>query len=278
MGRHRAARTLFCAAALLASLTGFAATAPAGASDPNGGGDSPSAGISIVGGTPDTFRDTKWVTYVGWKSHNLRCTGSLISPRYVLTAAHCMVGETARDTYVRIGSKYIHRGGVTRDVDQIIYYPRYTDNRHYTQWGDMAILQLDRKTRISRPVQLVNKGFYRVDDEVYIAGWGDTQDGGRSPRRLRSTGIYALQDRHCESSFGRFYDGRVMMCAGLYPYRERDTCQGDSGGPLAWWNGRRWKLLGVTSWGNGCAQGDPGVYAWVGSGFLRTWIRRVTGK
>ena len=268
---RRPARTLICAAAILATLTAFAA---AGSSSASG---SPSAGISIVGGTPDTFRDTKWVTFVGWTDGSF-CTGSLISPRYVLTAAHCVQGETARQTWVRIGSKYRGRGGVVRNITRIIVYPRYHDNQRVTQWGDMAILQLDRTTRISRPVQLVNKRFYPTDDEVYIAGWGDTSNNGRSPRRLRSTGIFAIQDRHCEDSFGHFYDGRVMMCAGVYPYRQRDTCQGDSGGPLAWWNGRRWKLLGVTSWGNGCALGDPGVYAWVGSGYLRTWLRRVTGR
>ena len=272
MGRHRSARTVICATVILVALTATAAAGPPTESN------SPSAGISIIGGTPETYRDTKWITFVGFTS-GASCTGSLISPRYVLTAAHCMKGESARTTWARIGSRYKGRGGVVRNITRVFVYPRYTDNRRFTHWGDMAILQLDRKTRISKPVQLVNKGFYRANDTVLIAGWGATRRNSTGfPQRLLSIGIHALKDRWCESSFGRSYDGDVMMCAGDYPFRQRDTCQGDSGGPLAWWNGRRWKLLGVTSWGNGCAIGDPGVYAWVGSGFLRTFIRRVTGK
>ena len=271
MGRHRSAITLICAVAILGSLT---ATATAGSSGKSG---PPSAGISIIGGTPETYRDTKWITFVKFDSGGF-CTGSLISPRYVLTAAHCIPGESARTTHVRIGSRYRGRGGVERDITRIFVYPKYEARTGYN-WGDMAILELERKTRVSRPVQLVNKRFYPLNDLTLIAGWGATRRNGTgAPARLLSIGVYALQDRFCERSYGRSYDGVVMMCAGVYPFRQFDTCQGDSGGPLAWWNGRRWKLLGVTSWGNGCAIGDPGVYAWVGSGFLRTWIRRVTGK
>jgi secreted trypsin-like serine protease len=262
---------MIAATAILGSLT---ATTAIGSSPGTG---APTAGASIIGGTPETFRDTKWITFVKFSGGGI-CTGSLISPRYVLTAAHCMEGESTRTTEVRIGSRYRGRGGVERSITRIFVYPQYESRTGYN-WGDMALLQLNRKTTISKPVQLVNKGFYPVNDSVLIAGWGATRRNSTGfPGRLLSIGIYALKDRWCESSFGRSYDGDVMMCGGAYPFRERDTCQGDSGGPLAWWNGRRWKLLGVTSWGNGCAQGDPGVYAWVGSGFLRTWLRRVTGK
>jgi secreted trypsin-like serine protease len=257
---------IICASLVFGSLT---VTAAAG---------SPTAETSIVGGSLDTYRDTKWITFVGWTDGSY-CTGSLISRRYVLTAAHCVQGETARETWVRVGSKYKGRGGVVRYVTRIFTYPSYADNRRWTQWGDMALLRLDRPTRIGKPVRLISKGYYPTDELVYVAGWGDLSDGGRSPRRLRGVYIHALKDRDCENVFGtRAYDGRVMMCAGFYPYRSRDTCQGDSGGPLARWNGHRWSLVGVTSWGRGCAKGAPGVYAWVGSGFLRTWIRRVTGK
>ena len=70
----------------------------------------------------------------------------------------------------------------------------------------MAILQLDRTTQDQQAGPAGQPGLLRVDDEVYaLDGRGDSQDGGSSPRRLRSTGLFALQDRHCEASFGHLY-------------------------------------------------------------------------
>ena len=61
-----------------------------------------------------------------------------------------------------------------------------------------------------------------------------------------------------------------MICAG-YQHGKHDSCQGDSGGPLV----ARNKLVGVVSWGIGCAEdGFPGVYARVSS--VRDWIKSVS--
>lgn len=60
-----------------------------------------------------------------------------------------------------------------------------------------------------------------------------------------------------------------MICAG-YKAGGIDACQGDSGGPLV----ADYKLVGVVSWGKGCAT-NPGVYARVS--YVRNWIRNVTG-
>jgi secreted trypsin-like serine protease len=74
---------------------------------------------------------------------------------------------------------------------------------------------------------------------------------------------------------GGSYDAKTMLCAG-YPQGGTDTCQGDSGGPLfvSALDGTP-RLVGATSFGDGCARaGEPGIYARVAEGPIRTFIAR----
>ena len=66
-----------------------------------------------------------------------------------------------------------------------------------------------------------------------------------------------------------------MLCAG-FPQGGVDTCQGDSGGPMFGNVGGALKVVGATSFGEGCARPNkPGVYARVGDTTLREWIRSL---
>jgi secreted trypsin-like serine protease len=92
-----------------------------------------------------------------------------------------------------------------------------------------------------------------------VYGWGDTQGTGPD-QTLQKAAVPDLGDNTClanKSYVAGGYAAATNICAG-YLKGGTDACQGDSGGPLVL-NGR---LLGVVSWGQGCAQPNkPGVYA-----------------
>lgn len=89
-----------------------------------------------------------------------------------------------------------------------------------------------------------------------ISGWGKVQEGGSLSNNLRSVRLPIIDHAHCNKLYGGAITDR-MICAGIVPDGGKDACQGDSGGPMVYNN----ELVGVTSWGIGCARPNfPGIY------------------
>ena len=73
-------------------------------------------------------------------------------------------------------------------------------------------------------------------------------------------------------SLGDAFDPKTAICAGL-PEGGKDTCQGDSGGPILAPLGKGFRLIGATSYGEGCArEGKPGVYARLAEGSVKAFV------
>ncbi|RWS10228.1 trypsin-3-like protein [Dinothrombium tinctorium] len=111
------------------------------------------------------------------------------------------------------------------------------------------------------------------------AGWGFTHPEAGAPSAL----LYAVDVNifdctiscDCQMAY-QVFDSRVMMCAG-YHSGQKDSCQGDSGGPLASLENDRAVLIGLVSYGEGCAEkGRPGVYVKL-SQFL-PWIHSILAQ
>ncbi|XP_056365615.1 transmembrane protease serine 5 [Oenanthe melanoleuca] len=110
----------------------------------------------------------------------------------------------------------------------------------------------------------------------WVSGWGSTTPGqAQMAGTLKEALVPLIGTRRCNSSC--VYKGELtgrMLCAGHLQGRV-DACQGDSGGPLVCWDGSTWRLVGVVSWGQGCAEPNhPGVYTNVAQ--LLPWIQQVT--
>ncbi|WP_432015165.1 S1 family peptidase [Streptomyces cucumeris] len=236
-----AAAVLATAASIAGVMTGTAQAAPK----------------PIVGGTTTTASAYPYVMQITDSSQRQFCGGTLVSPTKVVTAAHCMVGETNSSVRV-VGGRTYRNGtnGTVSRVSKIWINPSYTD---VTNGDDVAVLTLSTAMPYSTLpyVSPSDTGVYTAGATARILGWGTTRSGGSSSNQLRTATVPTVSDSSCRSSYGSDYLASDMVCAG-YTQGGVDTCQGDSGGPLVI-NG---KLAGITSWGEGCAlAGYPGIYS-----------------
>ncbi|XP_041437458.1 transmembrane protease serine 2 [Xenopus laevis] len=219
----------------------------------------------IVGGTNAVSGMWPWQVSLQYKTGAL-CGGSIISPKWIVTAAHCVYGSysSASGWKVFAGTltlpSYYDPNGYS--VERIIAHPGY---KSYNHDNDIALMILTDEITFgytTQPVCLPNSGmFWEADTSCWISGWGSTFEGGYSSTDLKYADVPLIDSAKCNKY--NMYNGRItssMMCAG-YIYGGVDTCQGDSGGPLVTKKNGTWWLVGDTSWGDGCARPNkPGVY------------------
>ena len=219
----------------------------------------------IVGGTPvsPACPNCKYDFMVsiqsdGWWGGHF-CGGSLVREDWVVTAAHCVQGESPSNLDVVIGLHNVNgtTGSQTRSVDQIIIHPSYSGN---SLNNDYALLHLSSPITDFEPIKLCTDTNH--DEEPVMSttmGWGATSSGGNSSNLLLEV------DVPIDDSCGNYSNSDItnnMVCAGDGNGGE-DSCQGDSGGPLIMTNSDgEYELIGIVSWGYGCAEAQyPGVYS-----------------
>ena len=216
------------------------------------------------------------------------CTGTLIAPSWVITAAHCgsataVASQGAIPSTVPMpASAYTvtldsvradGSGGEQHGVKRVVIAEDYGIAEG--AGSDVALLELDVASEVP-PIQIAALGerdLWRPADLMTIAGFGLTEDGGEAPDTMQRAQVPIVVDADCAKAYPDF-DDASMVCAG-YPQGGTDTCQGDSGGPLLAEAEGKQRLVGATSFGDGCAKaGKPGVYARVAEGKLRGFIAR----
>jgi len=111
-----------------------------------------------------------------------------------------------------------------------------------------------------------------VGQSVVVAGWGATSEGGSGSDQLLKLTVPVLSNSDCLTAYSGITNS--MVCAGYLTQSGKDSCQGDSGGPLTIGTGTTARLVGVVSWGQGCARlGYPGVYARVSE--VQSWVNSI---
>ena len=207
------------------------------------------------------------------------CGGTIVGDQYVITAAHCTAGRSAADIKVRVGDTNFDTdfdsAAMTVNVMTIIDHPNYNDN---TLNNDISVLKLESRLPLDtlpniKPACLPSAGA-TFPGSAIVSGWGTVESGGYGNSWLHEVNVTIFEDGNCGSMNSQMTNS--MICAGLMS-GGKDSCQGDSGGPLIVADpalNNAMSLVGVVSWGYGCADPDSlGIYAEVSH--FSSWLQQV---
>jgi len=213
------------------------------------------------------------------------CGATLVNKRYALTAMHCVDGQT--NLNVVLGDHNIQQS-IENLVAKRIKVEKVIKRDDYDKTSvnnDIAILKLSEDVVFNEnivPACLpTDSSKTYANTTAVVSGWGTTSEGGRVSDVLKETTIIILPDTDpkCTRVAGSNKPGQ--MCG----YKQgTDSCQGDSGGPLVVMEDGRFTVVGVVSYGYGCARnGLAGVYArvtnylnWINTNIEDGWCSTTT--
>jgi hypothetical protein len=207
------------------------------------------------------------------------CGGSLLTRFVVLTAAHCLVGtdpvnplpnaiiDPSRLELI-VGKTNLSDAAPAEQIQAFnVYVPNgYDPDTAFQDYGYVTLEQPATSQRIDI-VDRKNLAAWKVGAKTRVSGYGLTEAGNNNTKsdRLKQATLPIISDKACGNPFvyGGSFFRQVQICAGFLA-GGTDSCQGDSGGPLQTAAGAAsgtTRLVGVVSFGDGCAQPNkPGVY------------------
>ncbi|KXN67066.1 trypsin-like serine protease [Conidiobolus coronatus NRRL 28638] len=222
---------------------------------------------NIVGGNevspPFKYPAMVSLQYPDEIGHTHRCGGILYNDRYLITAGHCVTGES--DNWkVKVHRHDLYKneeaeGAKSYNVLQRYLHPEYESGTHK---HDVAIWKIDAPKGNRSNVELDTGNYGKESNEILTAiGWGLTSLVEGPSDILLEVELPVIGYETCTKNGIMRVEDDKQICAG-YPEGGKDTCTGDSGGPLFKYVDGKMILVGITSKGFLCAEpGFPGVYS-----------------
>ena len=191
----------------------------------------------IIGGaevTPHTF-PYQVALSIGSTSTNLFCSGSLISPIYVLTAAHCILGRNISTIFAVVGEHNINAPGDGEQyisIQTALIHPRYNESETWS--NNFAILRLSRNVTLPSStaglVCLPSQATLDVSGvDLVFSGWGQNVSYTSYSPVLKATNMVGVSPSECQQNYGPYTITPYHVCA-TGSSTQSSTCFGDGGG------------------------------------------------
>ncbi|XP_058116127.1 serine protease snake-like [Anopheles ziemanni] len=240
----------------------------------------------IVGGERAVYGEYPHHAILGFPqddgSYSFMCGGSLISNRFILTAAHCFSFVNA--TLVRLGVYDLAENSVNQvdfGIAEIIRHPNYSNSLAY---HDIALLRLNETVLFSkfiRPACLWTEPVLNTSSFI-ATGFGKLGEGTvELSSYMMKVKLDLFPSAECQRKYEhtrklRHGMSNGQLCVGSI-VGGKDTCQGDSGGPLQVITEPRsciYNIVGVTSTGTACGVGNS-IAIYTNVAFYLDWIEKI---